>query len=95
MSGENWVRAEIVQALTQGYSTNSEESCVQNQADAIMTRLHRIAEDADTFHTFVGYLNSIRLDAMRIERAEREGGDNEASPREGGDEEEIEERKDA
>jgi hypothetical protein len=54
----NWVRDRIVAALKKGDSY----STIDQQADAIMVLLKETACERDTYHAFVGYLNTLRLE---------------------------------
>jgi hypothetical protein len=53
----NWVRDRIVEALLR-----KNNDTVDKQADAIMVLLKETARESDTYHAFVGYLNTLRLE---------------------------------
>jgi hypothetical protein len=59
----DWVRDRIVAALRKG-STHAldMDRVIQQQADAIMVLLEETASERDTYHAFVGYLNTLRLE---------------------------------
>jgi hypothetical protein len=53
----DWIRDRIVAALEK-----VSDDAVQKQADAIMRLLEETAREPDTYHAFVGYLNTLRLE---------------------------------
>ena len=60
----NWVRDRIVAALRQVSHAPYvvPDDAVEKQADAIMVLLRETACERDTYHAFVGYLNTLRLE---------------------------------
>lgn len=75
MTQNGWVRAEVIQALRQGYSEGSEQRCIESQADAVMALIEQIASDTDRFYLLIGWLNNLRLRVRDIEESLPSGRD--------------------